>query len=211
MIGKQFSPRIRNIKQQLIYRIDIEKDYKKLTPLVRKRDRIINLDCITDQWDRMGHFYSSLESGHATASTAMKRLAGFSATNHFYRANREFGRVIKTEHILTTLSDPKKRRRTRRGLLKGEQIHQLARDILYAKQGKITAKDLYEQKNTCSCLTLVMSCIIYWQSKEITRVIKECNPELEGINLAMIEHISPIEWENIILYGEYIINRNSVK
>jgi hypothetical protein len=56
-----------------------------------------------------------------------------------------------------------------------------------------------------------MSCIIYWQSKEITRVIKECNPELENINLAMIEHISPIEWENIILYGEYIIDRNSVK
>lgn len=211
MIGKKFSPRIRNIKKQLIYRVDTQKDYKKLTPLVCRKDRTIDLDIITDQWDKIGHFYSSLESGHTTASTAMKRLIGFGANNYFYKANRELGRIIKTEHILTTLSDPIKRKMTRRGLLKGEQIHQLARDVSYAKQGKIIARDLAEQKNTCSSLTLIMACIIYWQSKEITRIIKECNPESEGINLDMLEHISPIEWENIILYGEYIINRNSVK
>lgn len=52
-----------------------------------------------DQWDRMGHFYASLEGGHATASTALKRLAAFNGKNHFYRAHRELGRVFKTEHV----------------------------------------------------------------------------------------------------------------
>lgn len=94
----------------------------------------------------MGHLYSSLESGHTTASTAMKRLIGFGGNNYFYKANRELGRIIKTEHILTTLSDPIKRKMIRRGLLKGQQIHQLARDVSYAKQGKITARDLAKQK-----------------------------------------------------------------
>jgi TnpA family transposase len=36
----------------------------------------------------------------------------------------------------------------RRGLLKGEQIHQLARDVAYGKRGKISVRDLHEQKNT---------------------------------------------------------------
>ena len=103
-----------------------------------------------------------------------------------------------------------RRKRTRRGLLKGEQIHQLARDVAYGKRGKISARDLQEQKNTCSCLTVIMACIIYWQSKEIGRVIDECAPESSSINLSMIEHISPIEWENIILYGEYILNRSLI-
>ena len=94
---------------------------------------------------------------------------------------------------------------------KGEQIHQLARYVAYGKRGKISARDLQEQKNTCSCLNLIMACIIYWQSKEIARVIEECDPNSAGINLSMIEHISPIEWGNVILYGEYILNRNLVQ
>ena len=210
MNGKIFCPRIKDIKHQRIYRIDTERDYGKLSPLVDKKDRTIHLNWIEDQWDKIAHFHYSLASGHATASTAMKRLAGFSGSNHFYRAHRELGRIFKTEHILDMLSNPDKRKRTRKGLLKGEQIHQLARDVAYGKRGKISARDLQEQKNTCSCLTVIMACIIYWQSKEIGRVIDECDPESSGINLSMIEHISPIEWENIILYGEYILNRSLI-
>jgi len=127
-------------------------------------DRTIHLDWIGEQWDRMGHFYASLESGHATASTALKRLVSYSGKNHFYRANRELGRVFKTEYILQYMSDPLTRQRVRRGLLKEEEMHALARQVAYGKQGKIMARDLEEQRNTSSCLTLIMACIIYWQA-----------------------------------------------
>jgi TnpA family transposase len=85
------------------------------------------MDWIEDQWDHLGHFYASLEYGHATASTAMKRLNGFSGKNQFYRANRELGRIFKTEYILRYMSDKVLRQKVRKGLLKGEQIHALAR------------------------------------------------------------------------------------
>ena len=101
MLGKRFSPRIRGLHKQQIYRIDTEKDYKELTSLVCRSDRTIHMDWIVDQWDRIGQFYASLECGHVTASTAMKRLNGFTRKNRFYRANRELGRIFKTEHILT--------------------------------------------------------------------------------------------------------------
>jgi len=136
----------------------------------------------------MGHFYASLETGYTTASVALKRLVGFSAKNHFYKANRELGRVFKTE-----------------------QIHQLSRDVAYGKQGKISARDLQEQKNSCSCLTLILACIIYWQAREINRVVSECNWEENGIDISMIQHISPIEWDNVILYGQYVIDKSRIK
>jgi TnpA family transposase len=212
MLGRRFSPRIRNLKKQRIYRIDTGKDYQSLSPLVEPRDRTIHLEWICDQWDRMGHFYASLESGHTTASTALKRLVSYSGKNHFYRANRELGRVFKTEHIiLRYMSDPLLRQRTRRGLLKGEQIHALARDVGYGKHGRITARDLEGQRNSCSCLTLIMACIIYWQAKEINHVLNECNPELAGVDLSLLEHISPIGWKNVILYGEYVLNRDLIQ
>lgn len=109
------------------------------------------------------------------------------------------------------MSDPLVRQRTRRGLLKGEQIHALAREVGYGKQGKINTRDLQEQRNSSNCLTLIMACIIYWQAKEINRVIQKGNPERAGIDLSLIEHISPVGWDNIILYGEYVLNRNLVR
>jgi len=142
MLGRRFSLRIRGIQKQRIYRIDKDKDYGALTQLVKPKDKVIHLDWITDPWDKMGQFYASSESGHTTASTALKRLAGYTGKNHFYCANRELGRIFKTEHILRVMSDPLARRQIRRGLLKSEQIHALARQVLYGKQGKIPARDL---------------------------------------------------------------------
>jgi TnpA family transposase len=211
MLGRRFAPRIRGLKHQRIYRIDPEKDYGPLTPLVTPYDRQIHLDWIGEQWDRMGHFYASLGKGHTTASTALKRLVSFTGKNHFYRANRELGRVFKTEHILNFMSDPLMRQSVRRGLLKGEEVHALARQVTYGKQGRITGRDLQMQRNTSSCLTLLMACIIYWQAKEINRVILQGEPQKDGLDLSLLEHISPIEWENVILYGEYVLNQHLVR
>ncbi|NOK57434.1 MAG: hypothetical protein GFH27_549309n169 [Chloroflexi bacterium AL-W] len=116
MLGRRFAPRMRNLHQQRIYRIDPHRDYQALTPLVRPRDRAIHLEWMGDQWDRMGQFYASLEAGHTTASTALKRLVAYSGKNHFYRANRKLGRVFTTEYMLQFMSDPLLRQRTRRGV-----------------------------------------------------------------------------------------------
>jgi TnpA family transposase len=133
----------------------------------------------------------------------------FSGKNHFYRVNREFGRLIRTEYTLNFMSDPNMRKRNRRGLLKGEQIHALARDLKYGHRGRLHNRDWLQQKNSCSSLTLVIACIIYWQAKEIHRVIQAHTPP-EHIDLALLSNISPVSWENVILYGEYILNRNRV-
>ncbi|MHC4587387.1 MAG: Tn3 family transposase, partial [Planctomycetota bacterium] len=211
MLGKRFSPRIRGLYKQRIYCIDTEKDYHALTGLVCRSDRTIHMDWICDQWDRMGHFYASLECGHTTASTAMKRLNGFTGKNHFYRANRELGRIFKTEHILQYMSDKALRQRTRRGLLKGEQLHALARDLNYGKRGRIQSRDLQEQMTSCSCLTLILAGIVYWQAKEINRVVLECDPEGNYIDLKLMEHVSPITWDNVIIYGQYVLNQSLIK
>jgi len=109
------------------------------------------------------------------------------------------------------MSDPLARRQIRRGLLKNEEIFALARQGSYGKQGKISAHDIQAQLNTSNCLTIIMACIIYWQAKEISRVIHKCDPQAANIDLALLEYIIPIGWENIILYGEYVLNRSLVR
>ncbi len=209
--GKKFNPRIRGIQRHHIFRIDRNYDYRELEPLLDFQGANINMDLVTDFWTRMAKLYSSIEQGQATASVVLRRLLSRDESNDFYKANLHLGRIFKTEHILQHMTDPQARLRKRRGLLKGEQIHQLARDVNYANRGKITARDDKSQNLVCSCLTLIMACIVYWQAKELTRVMKEHNPEEAGFNLELLAHISPVGWGNIILYGEYFINRNLVR
>jgi TnpA family transposase len=124
--------RIRGVQHQRIYRIDPNCDYDSLTSLVSRADQTIDTEQIAEQWDRMGQLYASLKTGHVTVSVALKRLVGFSAKNRFYRANRDLGRIFKTEFLLSYLSEPRLRARMRRGLLKVEQLHALEGYLLRA-------------------------------------------------------------------------------
>ena len=211
MLGRRFCPRIKGLQRQRIYRIDRERDYGPLNPLVGHANRTIDINVIAEEWDRLGQLFASLEEGHATASVVLKRLAGYSGKNRIYRASRELGRVFKTEFILSYLSKPELRSRVRKRLLKVEQLHSLSRDVFYGRRGRIKPRELWEQMNSCSCLTLVVSCIIYWQAREMSRAIRHGDPESEGIDLSMLKHVSPIEWSNVILYGTYKLNRSRIR
>ena len=112
-----------------------DKDYGPLDPVVNRKERTSHLDWITEHWDRIGQFFAAFASGQTTASVALKRLVGHGPKNRFYRATRELGRVFKTEFILDYLSQPALRTRIRRGLLKGEQLHALARCVHYGPTG----------------------------------------------------------------------------
>ena len=36
-------------------------------------------------------------------------------------------------------------------------------------------------------------------------------PEDEKIDVALLKHVSPIEWDNVILYGQYVLDRSQVR
>ena len=93
-----------------------------------------------------------------------------SSSNRFYAANRELGRALKTEFVLQYMSEPQLRAKVRGGLLKVEQHHALARAVYYGHRGRISAREVYDQMNACSCLTLILACIIYWQARKISRI-----------------------------------------
>ena len=59
MLGCRFSPRIRGLKKQRLYRVDT-RDYGTLGSLVGRAVRKIDTRGIADQWDRLGHFDLSL-------------------------------------------------------------------------------------------------------------------------------------------------------
>ena len=203
MVGMRFCPRIRSLHRQRIYCADPDRDHGVLEPVLKRGRRAVNFRLIAKQWDRIGQFYAAFPAGHATASAALQRLNRFQASNRFYAANRELGRALKTEFVLQYMSEPQLRAKVRRGLLKVEQLHALARAVYYGQRGRISAREVYDQMNACSCLTLILACIVYWQAREISRLATA--PDFP-VDPDLLRHVSPIEWKNVILYGEIKID-----
>ena len=207
MIGIRFCSRIRRLHRQRIYCADPARDHGVLEPVLKRGRRSVNFRLLAEQWGRIGQFYAAFPAGHATASAALQRLNRFQASNRFYAANRELGRALKTEFVLQYMSEPKLRAKVRRGLLKVEQLHALARAVYYGQRGRITAREVYDQMNACSCLTLILACIVYWQARGQAREISQmaAAPDFP-FDLDLITHVSPIEWKSVILYGEIKID-----
>lgn len=212
MLGKRFCPRIRGLGKQRIYHADSDRDYGPLGVMLSRPRRCIHLDWIEKHWNRIGRLVASFAYGYTTASVVMQRLVSFGAKNRLYRATRELGRLFKTEFILEYLATPDLRRRVRQGLLKSEELHNMARSIFYGKLGRADWRDFRRQMSSASCLLLIMAAIIYWQIREIERVIEKADEEeLDGLRLDLLSHVSPIGWDNVTLYGEYVLRPGLVR
>jgi hypothetical protein len=57
----------------------------------------------------------------------------------------------------------------------------VGRDVFYGRLGRINVSEL-----TCSCLNLILACIVYWQASEISRVLSQCDPATNGIDLSLL-------------------------
>ncbi|OZC01482.1 Tn3 family transposase [Rubricoccus marinus] len=215
LLGKRFAPRIRGLHKQRVYRASDDEGaaagpvrYGPLWPMLSARDRRLRLRWVEEEWDRIGRFVCSLATGHTTASVAMKRVVAFGGANHFYRA---LGRALKTEYVLDYVGRPELRRRVRRGLLKSEELHALARAVFYGKRGRADQRDFRRLSSTASCLTLVLASIIYWQIREIERVVAEAADDPDAPDFEMLRHVSPVQWENVTLYGAYDVRPELVR
>ena len=81
----------------------------------------------------------------------------------------------------------------------------------YGRLGRLDQRDFERQTGAASCLLRILAAIIYWQIREIDRVLSEAGSDADDLNFELLSHISPIGWDNVLLYGEYQLNRSLVR
>jgi hypothetical protein len=43
------------------------------------------------------------------------------------------------------------------------------------------------------------------------RVIDEHGQHLDELAISMLPHISPVSWDNVLLYGEYVVDKSLIR
>ena len=195
-------PRIRDLKDQQLYRINKNFDYGVFTPLLNKT---VNIDLIVEQWTSMLRVALSLKQRTVPAHIVVQRLLNSFPSDRLSKAFTHLGRIIKTQYILRYLTDPQLRRTVQRQLNKGEYRHKLPRWIFFANQGEFTTGDYEEIMNKASCLSLVSNAILYWNTVKIDNIVTNLRLQGEDIDDETLSHISLLPFKHVLPNGAYFI------
>lgn len=206
LLGIRFMPRIKDLKAQQLYRVDKNISYGEIDALLTKN---IDMDLITEQWDPMVRVVASLKNKLSPASEVIRRLSRGAPSDRLSKAFTQLGRLIKTEYILSYITESDLRDRVQRQLNKGEHRHALSRWIFFANNGKFQVGDYEEIMNKASCLSLVSNAVLYWNTIKISEIVRQLRANGEIISDKTLSHISLLLHGHVIPMGTYFVSSES--
>ncbi|MEM9400623.1 MAG: Tn3 family transposase [Verrucomicrobiota bacterium] len=205
LLGFYFMPRIRDLKDQQLYRLDKSKtaNYGDFAPLLSKT---VDLDIVEEQWEAMMHVVISLKQRTVPAHVVVQRLTSSYPADRLSRAFTNLGRIIKTEYILCYITDPELRKTVQLQLNKGEYRHRLPRRIFFADQGEFTTGNYEEIMNKASCLSLVSNAVLFWNTRKINNIVEGLRQKGEIIDDETLSHISLLPYKHVLPNGTYFVD-----
>jgi TnpA family transposase len=200
LLGLQFSPRIRDLGDQRLYRLERDRAYPNLGSRLKG---CVRRDLIERRWDDLLRVAGSLKRGWVTASLLIGKLQSYRRKNALTRALQEYGRLVKTIFILRYLESEQLRRRINTQLNKGESLHSLREFLFFAHRGKIRRKQEEDQVHQAACLNLLTNCVIVWNTVYMAAAIDRLRIDGHPVQDADLAHLSPCRYEHINPYGKY--------
>ncbi len=170
LLGYSFMPRLRDLSDQQLYKLDRSARYGCLAPLW---SGTIDTDLIREQWDQLVRLAASFRNRTAPANVIIQRLANSSPSDRLAKALTALGQVVKTIYILRYLNDGAMRGRVQLQLNRGEYRHDLvSRCLFFANRGEFRTGALDEIMNKARCLSLLSNAVLAWNAARIGEIVE---------------------------------------
>ena len=199
LTGLTFSPRIRDLADQRLWRLPSTGTDGPAAALLQHR---INPPRFIDRWDDMLRVATTIRHGYLPASLVVSRLQASARQNQLTRAIQEHGRIIKTISILRYLHDGQHRRRIHAQLNKGESLH-ARRQLFFANQGQIRRRRSDDQDLQGECLTLLTNAVVCWNTIYTQAAVEHLASGGAHVRDEHLARLSPAGHDHINLYGRY--------
>jgi TnpA family transposase len=206
LTGLRFSPRIRDLADQRLWRLPTTPTDGPAAGLLQHR---IRPQRFVDRWDDMLRVAATIRHGYLPASTLVSRLQGSARQNQLTQAIQEYGRIAKTISILRYLHNSEHRRRIHDQLNKGESLHALRRGLLFANLGQIRRRNTGDQDLQGECLTLLTNAIVCWNTVYTSAAIDHLAANGHTITDQQRRRLSPAVRDHINPYGRYDFNHTT--
>ena len=88
-------------------------------------------------------------------------------------------------------------------LNKGESINSVARLIFFGKHGRLNENTLEKQLEKVSCLNILLSSLIIWNSRYLEKVYNEVKDD-PWFDIDEFKRVSPLGTQHVNFLGRYI-------
>ncbi len=203
MIGVSFAPRFKRIEDLVTYSFHSKAKHQSMGHILLP-SREIKTQMIKDNWDNILRFMASIKLGRTTASQLFKRLNSYSKSHPLYEALKEFGRIIKTQHMLTYYNDLEFRQQIQKQLNRVELSNKFSDAVFWdrGKQFHVGTKEEQEQQTLCKMI--IQNAIILWNYLFLSdRVLQNNTPEDRKEMVESIQKGSVLAWKHINFSGKY--------
>lgn len=201
--GINLMPRMRNIKDLVLYKVDRHRKYAHIDSLCRQA---IDWDLIERHYSDMMRVAVSIKAGKMTPSTILRRLGSESTKNKLYFAFRELGRVIRTLFLLKYLNDPELRRTIHAATNKSEKFNDFAQWLMFGGEGVIAENVRHEQRKVIKYNHLVANMVILYNVQWMSRKLKELQQKGHPVDIEVLRVLSPYRREHINRLGDYLLD-----
>lgn len=199
LLGMEFCPRIRDIKDQRLCKIkDKEWEYPAL-----KFTGQVNPAYLKHHFDELMKVAASIKSGCVTASLLISKLQSYPRQNNLMYVLQAYGQLVKTIFILKYLLSMPLRRKINTQLIKGEQLHNLRLYLWFGSDGIIRRKQEEQQQKVVRGLNLITNMVLVWNTVYQQEIIKQLHQEGYVVDENDFEFISPAPFEHINRLGKY--------
>jgi TnpA family transposase len=206
-IDVDFAPRFKQLSSQQTYSFSAKRTYQKKGYAILP-SRTINRKLILKHWDDILRFMATIKTNHTSASLLFKRLSSYAQTNPLYKALKEFGRIIKSQFILTYYDDLKLRQQIQKQLNRVELTNKFAHAVFFDNDQAFREGTKEEQEIGTACQVLLQNTIILWNYLYLSDLIlKTKNREQRASIIEAIGQGSVITWRHVNLRGEYDFTR----
>lgn len=211
LIDIAFAPRFKRIEDQVTYSFFAKEKYKKQNYHFLPSRRI-NRKLIEDNWDDILRFMATIKLGHTSASQLFKRLNSYSKDHPLYKALKEFGRILKSLHILAFYDDLELRQKIQKQLNRVELSNKFSDAVFWdrGKQFHVGTKE--DQEKYTLCKTIIQNSIIFWNYLFLSDRLLNCKSQQDKED--MIDSImkgSVLTWRHINFSGEYDFTKPASK
>lgn len=203
LLGIQLMPRIRGIKDLILYRPDARYRYDNINGLFSNS---IDWKLIKTHLHDMMRVAVSVKTGKITASTILRRLGTYSRKNKLYFAFRELGKVLRTMFLLNYISDVELRRVIHAATNKSEQLNGFLKWSFFGGDGIIPENIRHEQRKVIKYNQLVANMVIFHNVVSISRVLRDLQEEGFEITPEIAAGLAPYRIGHINRFGDYLLN-----
>jgi len=206
LLAFKFAPRIKRMNRQNIYSFESPKKYQRLGYKILPDDKI-NVELIKRHWDMILRFITTISLKRSIPSDLFRRLNSYSADSPFYQALKEFGRIIKTLHILEYIDSHSLRQGIEKQLNKVESAQKFSRGVMASGKYEFSSNIREEQLLIEGAKRLIQNAVLCWNYFYVSQMLRKEKCQYEASKIKkIIKNGSPITWRHVNFIGIYDFN-----